>query len=95
MNKVSGLTIALKTLKKESVAAMKHVDHIVNERSVLFHLTSLNRNNAGNRNTNSQACPFVINCHSSFQDDDNLYFELDYVEGITLAAQLRQNSVPI
>lgn len=34
-NKKSNRLCALKVLKKESVAAMKHVDHIINEREVL------------------------------------------------------------
>jgi serine/threonine protein kinase len=35
LNKKSNHLCALKILKKESVAAMKHVDHIINEREVL------------------------------------------------------------
>jgi serine/threonine protein kinase len=42
-NKRSGMTCALKVLKKESVAAMKHVDHIINEREVLQYLSDRNR----------------------------------------------------
>ena len=34
-NNKSNRLCALKVLKKESVAAMKHVDHIINEREVL------------------------------------------------------------
>jgi classical protein kinase C len=34
---------ALKVLKKENVAAMKHVDHIINEREVLQYLSDRNR----------------------------------------------------
>ena len=33
---------ALKVLKKESVAEMKHVDHVVNEREVLQYLSEVN-----------------------------------------------------
>ena len=33
--------VALKVLKKESVAAMKHVDHIINERNVLKMLSDI------------------------------------------------------
>lgn len=42
-NKIHNRTVALKILKKESVAAMKHVDHIVNEREVLQYLSDKNR----------------------------------------------------
>ena len=34
-NKIEQRTCALKVLKKESVAQMKHVDHIINEKEVL------------------------------------------------------------
>lgn len=37
-NRKTSEWVALKVLKKESVAAMKHVDHILNERNVLRHL---------------------------------------------------------
>ena len=43
-NKRTEKWVALKKLKKESVAVMKHVDHIVNERNVLKHLTNLRNN---------------------------------------------------
>lgn len=42
LNKVHNRICALKILKKESVAAMKHVDHIVNEREVLQYLNDKN-----------------------------------------------------
>jgi serine/threonine protein kinase len=42
-NNKSGRTCALKILKKESVAAMKHVDHIINEREVLQYLSDRNK----------------------------------------------------
>lgn len=34
-NKRTNEWVALKKIKKENVAAMKHVDHIINERTVL------------------------------------------------------------
>ena len=40
-NKKSEQWVVLKVLRKESVAAMKHVDHIINERNVLKHLTTI------------------------------------------------------
>ena len=43
INKVKNRTVALKILKKESVAAMKHVEHIVNERELLQYLSDKNR----------------------------------------------------
>ena len=38
-NKKNEEWVALKVVKKESVAAMKHVDHILNERNVLRFIT--------------------------------------------------------
>lgn len=35
LNKKDNRIVALKVLKKESVAGMKHVDHVINEREVL------------------------------------------------------------
>lgn len=29
-------------------------------------------------------CPFIMNIYSSFQDKENLYFELEYIQGCTL-----------
>ena len=40
-NKKTQEWVVLKVVKKENVAAMKHVDHIINERNVLKHLTHL------------------------------------------------------
>lgn len=34
--------MALKALKKEAVAEMKHVDHVINEREILFYLNEVN-----------------------------------------------------
>ena len=38
LNKKTNRFCALKVVKKEKVAAMKHVDHIINEREVLQYL---------------------------------------------------------
>ena len=35
-------------------------------------------------------CPFLMSIFSSFQDKENLYFELEYIEGCTLLSQIRQ-----
>lgn len=68
---------------------MKHVDHIVNECNVLKLITKMNNKLSEIENNRRDSCPFVITWHSSFQDEDNLYFELEYVEGITISSQLR------
>ena len=34
-------------------------------------------------------CPFLMDIYSSFQDKENLFFELEYIEGCTLLSQIR------
>ena len=46
-NTRDGRVCALKALRKESVAAMKHVDHIINELEVLQYLGEKNRERQG------------------------------------------------
>ena len=41
-NRDQNRTVALKVLLKESVAEMKHVDHVINEREVLQYLSDIN-----------------------------------------------------
>ena len=77
LHKTDNIIRALKIVSKESVNYMKQVDHLINEREVLQELS--NRNN----------CPFIMDIFSSFQDNENLYFELDYIEGCTLLSQIR------
>ena len=80
---------------------MKHVDHIVNERTVLQYLTLLNikankdkeysKNGGPPDNGDSfEACPFIVQFISSFQDMEHLYFELEYVSGCSLLSQIRK-----
>ena len=42
-NKDQQREVALKVLLKESVAEMKHVDHVINEREVLQYLSDINQ----------------------------------------------------
>ena len=65
--------VALKVLLKESVAKMKQVEHIISEKEVLLYLSQF-----------KDECPFIMDIFSSFQDEANLYFELEYIEGCTL-----------
>ena len=89
-NNKAGRICALKVLRKESVAAMKHVDHIINEREVLQYLSDRNRafieDQLKHDHNDSMAseCPFLMDIYSSFQDKENLYFELEYIQGCTL-----------
>ena len=77
-NKVQKRVVALKVLVKESVAAMKQVEHIISEKEVLEYLSGF-----------KNECPFVMGIFSSFQDEAHLYFELEYIEGCTLLSQIR------
>lgn len=64
---------------------MKQVDHLISEREVLRHLSMLQQTMIADK-----MCPFTIKIHSSFQDEENLYLELEYVEGCTLMSQIKQ-----
>jgi protein kinase A len=68
-----GRESALKILQKESVLQMKQVDHIISEREILNYLSNL-----------EERCPYIIGIFGSFQDNENLYFELEYVPGCSL-----------
>ena len=95
-NKKENRPCALKILKKESVAQMKHVDHIINEREVLQYLSDKRRMLKEDHHYFSSTedmtgeCPFLMEIFSSFQDKENLYFELEYIQGCTLLSQIRQ-----
>lgn len=60
-NKFEGRDCALKILKKEGVAAMKHVDHIINEREILFFLTDRQE-----EEKEQEQCPFIMRIFSTF-----------------------------
>lgn len=73
LNTKTNTWVALKVMKKESVAAMKHVDHIINERNVLKYLADLQikiNNNLEDvdysGNSFSYNCPFIVKFISSF-----------------------------
>jgi len=73
LNKVHNRICAIKILKKESVAAMKHVDHIINEREVLQYLSDKNREYAIENPVGEDhdgygvpECPFLMDIFSSF-----------------------------
>ena len=70
---------ALKIITKESVAGGKHIDHIISEKEVLDYLTD-----------SEPSCPFLVKFFNSFKDRENLYFEIEYIQGCTLLSQIRQ-----
>ena len=74
-NKKANRVCALKVLIKESVAQMKHVDHIINEREVLQYLTDRNRTYMAENPSQCYdehtgkfipECPFIMGIYSSF-----------------------------
>jgi hypothetical protein len=70
--KEKGRPCALKVLKKESVAQMKHVDHIINEREVLQYLSdkrkAIREDNSFYQSQEDIGgeCPFLMEIYSSF-----------------------------
>lgn len=102
-NKRENRVCALKVLKKESVAQMKHVDHIINELEVLQYLSERDRqaqqewalrpHDKEDEDEEEEEyvaeCPFLMGLYSTFQDKENLYFELEYIQGCTLLSQIR------
>ena len=87
-NKKSAQDVALKILDKESVAQMKHVEHIISEHNVL---SFLSLKNTVSKQVKQRECPFTINLFSAFQDSQNFYFEMEYVKGCTLMSQIKVN----
>ena len=57
--------MALKTLEKESVGQMKHVDHILNEREVLQFFSDKTKEGTDSK-TSLTICPFIMDIFSSF-----------------------------
>lgn len=75
--KGTGEIYALKVLNKKTIVEQNLVEHTVFERDVM-----LTCNN-----------PFIINLYYSFQNDDNLYFVLDFVGGGSLFTLLRDHQL--
>jgi|ERR1712137_61836 len=65
---------ALKVLKKSLVVKLKQVQHVNNEKSLLFDCAE---------------CPFVVKLHKHFKDRKNLYLIFDYAVGGELFSYLR------
>lgn len=66
---------ALKILQKDTIRQMKHVEHVIYERENLMYLSDKHHR---------EECPYIVRLFSAFQDEENLYFELEYIEGCTL-----------
>lgn len=66
---------ALKSMKKEKILKNKVINNIITEKKILETIDS----------------PFIIKFHSSFQDQDNIFFLLDYHNGGELFFHLQKN----
>ncbi|KAF9897456.1 serine/threonine protein kinase, AGC, partial [Lobosporangium transversale] len=64
----------MKVLKKVEVVRLKQVEHINSEKQILAQVNF----------------PFIVNLHTTFQDDRNLYMLLEYVIGGELFSHLRR-----
>ncbi|KAI1298188.1 hypothetical protein EDD11_006870 [Mortierella claussenii] len=65
---------AMKVLKKSEVVRLKQVEHINSEKQILAQVHF----------------PFIVDLHTTFQDDRNLYMLLEYVIGGELFSHLRR-----
>lgn len=65
---------AIKILKKQTILKLKQVEHIWNERNLLFEANS----------------PFTVNLFKCFQDEFKLYMILEYVPGGELFTHIRK-----
>eukprot|EP00347_Sterkiella_histriomuscorum_P023737 403333560 len=66
---------ALKCLKKEEIMRNKQIEHIKREKMLLTNIDS----------------PFIVKLQASFQDELNLYFLMEYIQGGELFKQIGSN----
>jgi protein kinase A len=67
--------LAMKVMKKSEVVRLKQVEHTLNEKKILDIVDF----------------PFLVNMLGSFQDSQNLYFIMEYVQGGELFSLLRRS----
>ncbi|KAJ3314417.1 camp-dependent protein kinase catalytic subunit [Boothiomyces sp. JEL0838] len=67
---------AMKVLRKADIVKMRQVEHTINEKRILEKL----------------GAPFVVHMLTSFHDNSNVYFVLEYVQGGELFTFLRKSS---
>lgn len=72
--KDNGQTYAMKILKKQFIVAQNQVNHTTTERNVMVKLEH----------------PFLTKLHYAFQDEKNLYFVMDFINGGELFHHLRR-----
>lgn len=69
----------LKKISKNSITKDKQVEHLNNEKSVCRD-TKINKE-------------FIVTCYDTFQDDDNLYFVMEFVPGGDLHSLVKQGGL--
>lgn len=70
---------ALKVLKKSEIIRMRQLEHTLNERQILSRLQH----------------PFLVSLIGTFQDPENVYFIMEYIQGGELFSYLRKYVVLI
>lgn len=73
--KDTGKLYAMKVLKKENIVKSQQENHIMTERNILV---------------NTDASPFIVKLHYTFQTDRKLYFVLEYCSGGELFSILQR-----
>ena len=73
-HKKSGMSLAMKEMKKAAVINRRSVSAILNELKLLAHLSH----------------SFLINAHYAFQDSQYLYIALDYVNSGDLRYHIKK-----
>ena len=75
--KPTGKHYAMKVLKKNEIIKLRQVEHTMNEKQILEQLDF----------------PFLVKILGTFQDSNNLYLVLEYVQGGELFTYLRKSGV--
>jgi len=74
---LNGKSYALKMLHKRKVIELRQIDHIKNEKNILGEVKH----------------PFIVNLVETFQDEKNLYFVFDFVQGGEIFRLLRKENL--
>lgn len=69
----------MKVLKKSEIIKLRQVEHTMNEKQILEQLDH----------------PFLVKILGTFQDSNNLYLVLEYVQGGELFTYLRKSGVRV
>jgi serine/threonine protein kinase len=75
--KPTGKHYAMKVLKKSEIIKLRQVEHTMNEKQILEQLDF----------------PFLVKILGTFQDSNNLFLVLEYVQGGELFTYLRKSGV--